>query len=212
MSVGGGRERPRGRHYAVKMAICTHPLRSLRKFESTGLPGADHSRPCQALPRLGQAEAVDERIEGVSSEIEVFARQDVGCERLMSVPGVGPIISSAMVAAIGSGDTAKGRDFTAWLALVPTQISTGDRTVMAAIWGRGPKILWDVGRSQDFCSRILATGRFVRGVAGATGLARRDLIWSCLCLRRIEGKRRTCYQDRRRECGCAHNHPLQITV
>ena len=70
----------------------------------TGLPGADHSRPCQALPRLGQAEAVDERIEGVSSEIEVFARHDVGCERLMSVPGVGPIISSAMVAAIGSGD------------------------------------------------------------------------------------------------------------
>ena len=132
--VGGGRERPRGRHYlniAATVAICTHPLRSLRKFESTGLPGADHSRPCQALPRLGQAEAVDERIEGVSSEIEVFARQDVGCERLMSVPGIGPIISSAMVAAIGSGDAfAKGRNFTAWLALVPTQISTGDRTVL----------------------------------------------------------------------------------
>ena len=120
MSVGGGRERPRGRHYAVKMAICTHPLRSLRKFESTGLPGADHSRPCQALPRLGQAEAVDERIEGVSSEIEVFARQDVGCERLMSVPGVGPIISSAIVAAIGSGDAfAKGRDFAARLGPTP---------------------------------------------------------------------------------------------
>ena len=48
----------------------------------------------------------------------------------MSVPGIGPILSSAMVAAIGSGDTAKGRDFTAWLALVPTQISTGDRTVL----------------------------------------------------------------------------------
>jgi transposase len=49
----------------------------------------------------------------------------------MSVPGVGPIISSAMVAAIGSGDAfAKGRDFAVWLGLVPKQISTGDRTVL----------------------------------------------------------------------------------
>ena len=38
----------------------------------------------------------------------------------MSVPGIGPIISSAMVAAIGAGDGfAKGRDFAAWLGLVP---------------------------------------------------------------------------------------------
>ena len=38
----------------------------------------------------------------------------------MSVPGIGPIISSAMVAAIGIGDGfAKDRDFAAWLGLVP---------------------------------------------------------------------------------------------
>ncbi len=49
----------------------------------------------------------------------------------MSVPGVGPIISSAMVAAIGTGDAFyKGRDFAAWLGLVPQQISTGDRTIL----------------------------------------------------------------------------------
>jgi hypothetical protein len=49
----------------------------------------------------------------------------VACKRLMSVPGVGPVISSAMVAAIGSGDVfSKGRDFGAWLGLVPKQIST----------------------------------------------------------------------------------------
>src|SRR5262245_27120747 len=40
----------------------------------------------------------------VGAEIEVLARRDAGCERLMSVPGIGPIISSAMVAAIGTGD------------------------------------------------------------------------------------------------------------
>jgi hypothetical protein len=40
-----------------------------------------------------------------------LARQDAGCERLMSVPGIGPIIASAMVAAIGAGDTSAGAPF-----------------------------------------------------------------------------------------------------
>ena len=45
------------------------------------------------------------------NEIEVVARRDIGCERLMGVPGIGPIFSSAMVAPIGSGDAfTKGRD------------------------------------------------------------------------------------------------------
>ena len=47
---------------------------------------------------------LDERVERLSDEIEAIARQDAGCERLMSVPGIGPIISSAMEAAIGAGD------------------------------------------------------------------------------------------------------------
>src|SRR6266699_4125811 len=55
---------------------------------------------------------LDERVNAVSAEIETVARQDAGCEWLMSVPGIGPIISSAMVAAIGTGDVfSKGRDF-----------------------------------------------------------------------------------------------------
>ena len=81
---------------------------------------------------------LDERIEGLSGEIEELAKRDAGCERLMSVPGIGPIISSAMVAAIGTGDGfAKGRDFAAWLGLVPRQISTGDRTILGKISKRG---------------------------------------------------------------------------
>jgi len=84
----------------------------------------------------------DERIEGLSSEIERLARQDKGCERLMTVPGIGPIISSAMVAAIGTGDAfSKGRDFGAWLGLVPKQISTGDRTILGSISKRGNRYL-----------------------------------------------------------------------
>jgi transposase len=85
---------------------------------------------------------LDERIEGLSDEIDQLAKQDAGCERLMSIPGVGPIISSAMVAAIGSGDGfAKGRDFAAWLGLVPRQFSTGDRTILGKISKRGNRYL-----------------------------------------------------------------------
>jgi len=52
----------------------------------------------------------------------------------MTVPGVGPIISSAVVAAIGNGTGFKqGRDFGAWLGLVPKQESTGDRTILGKI-------------------------------------------------------------------------------
>jgi transposase len=85
---------------------------------------------------------LDERVEGLSNEIETIARQDAGCERLMSVPGIGPIISSAMVAAIGAGDVfTKGRDFSAWLGLVPKQISTGDRTILGKVSRRGNRYL-----------------------------------------------------------------------
>src|SRR5262245_28900609 len=85
---------------------------------------------------------LDERITTVSAEIESLAKQDEGCQRVMTVPGVGPIISSAVVAAIGNGaGFTQGRDFGAWLGLVPKQESTGDRTILGKISKRGNKYL-----------------------------------------------------------------------
>ena len=85
---------------------------------------------------------LDERIDCLSGEITAVARLDAGCERLVSVPGIGPIISSAIVAAIGTGDAfSKGRDFAAGLGLVPKQISTGDRTILGKISKRGNRYL-----------------------------------------------------------------------
>jgi transposase len=85
---------------------------------------------------------LDERVDAVTDEIEGLARTDVNCGRLMTVPGIGPIIASAMVAAIGDGAAfAKGRDFAAWLGLVPRQMSTGDRTILGRITKRGNRYL-----------------------------------------------------------------------
>jgi transposase len=109
------------------------------------------SRPPDILsPRMvrvleglaGDWHQLDKRIEDLSNEIAAIARRDVGCGRLISVPGIGPIISSAMVAAVGAGDVfSKGRDFAAWLGLVPKQISTGDRTILGKISKRGNRYL-----------------------------------------------------------------------
>ena len=85
---------------------------------------------------------LDERVDTISSEIEKISKQDAECRRLMSVPGIGPIISSAVVAAIGSGEAfTRGRDFGAWLGLVPRQFSTGGRTLLGGITKRGSTYL-----------------------------------------------------------------------
>ena len=85
---------------------------------------------------------LDERIETITSEIEEISRREENCQRLMSVPGIGPMISTAMVAAIGNGDAfERGRDFGAWLGLVPRQFSTGGRTILGRISKRGNKYL-----------------------------------------------------------------------
>jgi transposase len=120
------------------------------RFLRVGLPSILASPPDVLSPRMVRIiedltndwRRLDERIEGLSAEIEVLAGEDASCERLMSVPGVGPIISTAMVAAIGTGDGfGKGRDFAAWLGLVPKQISTGDRTILGKISKRGNRYL-----------------------------------------------------------------------
>ncbi len=120
------------------------------RFLRAELPGILATRSDVLSPRMlrviedlaGDWRRLDERIEGLSSEIAVLADQDAACKRLMTVPGVGPIISSAMVAAIGTGDVfSKGRDFGAWLGLVPKQISTGDRTILGKISKRGNRYL-----------------------------------------------------------------------
>jgi len=85
---------------------------------------------------------LDERIDATTDEIEMISKRDGDCQRLMSVPGIGPIISTAIVAAIGTGEAFdRGRDFGAWLGLVPRQYSTGGKPILGKISKRGNRYL-----------------------------------------------------------------------
>ena len=126
------------------------PVRQGPRFLRLQLPQILATRTDVLSPRLvrtlgdivGDWKYLDERIERVTDEIEGLARTDVSCGQLMTVPGIGPIIASATVAAIGNGTAfAKGRDFAAWLGLVPKQMSTGDRTILGRITKRGNRYL-----------------------------------------------------------------------
>ena len=60
----------------------------------------------------------------------------------MSIPGVGSLISTAIVAAIGTGEAFdRGRDFGAWLGLIPRQYSTEGKSILGRISKRGSRYL-----------------------------------------------------------------------
>jgi len=82
------------------------------------------------------------QMEKVSQQLECIAAQDASCTRLQEIPGVGPMVSTALVAAIGNGSAfAKGREFSAWLGLVPRQHSTGGKAKLLGISKRGNSYL-----------------------------------------------------------------------
>jgi transposase len=85
---------------------------------------------------------LDRDIELTSTQIETIADQDAACQRLRQIPGVGPLVATATVAAIGNGAAfRKGREFAAWLGLVPRQHSTGGKARLFGISKRGNSYL-----------------------------------------------------------------------
>lgn len=78
------------------------------------------------------------RIADADRRIQAHARADEACTRLRQMIGVGPITADAVVATIGSAQSfANGRQFAAWLGLVPMQHSSGGRARLGRISCRG---------------------------------------------------------------------------
>lgn len=82
--------------------------------------------------------SLDERIKAFDKQIERFAQHHPVTKRLMTIPGVGPISASAVIAAVGDPKQFKnGRQFAAFLGLVPRHVGTGGRTRILGISKRG---------------------------------------------------------------------------
>ena len=89
-----------------------------------------------------QWRSLDQRITALDEEFAAGARDDEAARRLASIPGIGVLNATALLAAIGTGESfARGRDLAAWLGLVPRQATTGGKPRLLGISKRGNKYL-----------------------------------------------------------------------
>ncbi len=135
-------------------------------------------------------------IEHISDEIDAIAGEDAACQRLRGIPGVGPLVATATVAAIGNGAAfRRGRECAAWLGLIPRQHSTGGKARLLGISKRGSiylrrmfihgaramllRVKYDTGRLGEWARQLeLRVPRNKAVVAVANKLAR--IAWAVL--------------------------------
>jgi transposase len=85
---------------------------------------------------------LSERIEKMDGILQRTATENEACQRLTSIPGIGPVTATALVAAVGNGAVfRKGRDLAAWVGIVPREHSTGGKQKLLGISKRGNSYL-----------------------------------------------------------------------
>ena len=97
----------------------------------------------QALaPLVHQIDAIDAQIDAIDEEIKTLVKADETARRLMTIPGVGPITASAIVATVQETSAfANGREFAAFLGLTPRQSSSGGKERLGRITKMGDRYL-----------------------------------------------------------------------
>ena len=89
-----------------------------------------------------ERQSLEAQVAELRGEIDHLAKGEEPCRRLLSVPGVGTLVATAMVATIGNGSAfRKRRDFAAWLGLTPLQRSTGGKQKLGATSKMGERTL-----------------------------------------------------------------------
>ena len=124
---------PQGRAVVMRAvpAIASDPEREL--------PGSFRALLCLQHQALLQA---DEQVADLTAMLVRESKENPLCERLMSIPGIGPIVSTALVASVGNGWAfSSARQMSAWIGVVPRQVSTGGRTRLLGISKRGDRYL-----------------------------------------------------------------------
>lgn len=106
------------------------------------LEDAENALTCQFRTLLSELYEemvhLDERITCVEQKLQTISSQHADCQRLLTIPGVGLLTATALIAAIGDISVFKsGRELAAWLGLVPRQHSTGGKATLLGISKRG---------------------------------------------------------------------------
>lgn len=105
---------------------------------------AEHALPARLTTLLERLHShfkyLDEQIADIEKELDRQLQDDDLGQRLMSIPGVGPITASVLASEVGDGKQYRcGRDFAASLGLVPRQYSTGGKSNLLGISKRGDR-------------------------------------------------------------------------
>lgn len=91
---------------------------------------------------FNQLKQLDDEIEIYTTRLERLAEKHDYCKRLLTIPGIGPITATAMIAKIGNGsEFHKGRELSAYLGLVPKQHSSGEKQKLLGISKHGDRYL-----------------------------------------------------------------------
>lgn len=117
-------------------------IQRLRRELPAVLTATEEILPTLARTVVSELQArlqeLDDRIAGHDRQIAEVAKQNEAAKRLMAVEGVGPITATAVVATVGDATAfPHGRQFAAWLGLVPKQFSTGGKPVLGRITKQG---------------------------------------------------------------------------
>jgi len=116
-----------------------HALPGILEDADAKLSGALRMLLAQLKLELDQ---LAERMDQADTAIAQSARQSEACQRLVAMPGIGPVTATAIIATIGNGAAfRKGRDFAAWLGVVPEEHSTGGKQTLWRIPQRGNQYL-----------------------------------------------------------------------
>jgi transposase len=114
--------------------------------ELMSLVGTDERVPAIArealLQLVEQIRDIERKIEAFDKQLLSLARQNEVCRQLITIPGIGPIAATALVATVGNARSfTSGRHFAAWIGLVPKQHSTGGKERLGGISKRGDAYL-----------------------------------------------------------------------
>jgi transposase len=119
----------RGHFYEYGIAVPKGAAHAGRLLELVDEGSAAPAEAALALQCLAEAlKALEEKIRVLDREIAERAKNDALIQRLMTIPGIGAITATALAALAPPMETfSKGRDFAAWLGLVPKQHSSGGK-------------------------------------------------------------------------------------